>query len=309
MSKKPSLKSELLFNLAFLAAAALLLGVGSVLVVSSVAPERAFPFILVIVALDVGIFIVFGRYIVTRHVLRPVERLVAAADGVAAGDLAARAPDAETADFALLAARLNRMTDSLLDAQGQLVRSEKLASVGRLAAGVAHEIGNPLGAIGTYLDVLRRRGADPEVMAGLGRELERIDRIVRSLLDYARPKSEALQPVAVEHVPIVGLEEVEVHASEDVGLRLRAVHLDHLAGAGDPFLAEDLGETATIVDRGIGVYEVHPVDDLRWFHPRIHRNRQSTGAAWGLRADAVLAFRACAGASRSCGTRKSPRAS
>ena len=77
MARKPSLKSELLFNLAFLAAAALLLGVGSVLVVSSVAPERAFPFILVIVAVDVGIFIVFGRYIVTRHVLRPVERLVA----------------------------------------------------------------------------------------------------------------------------------------------------------------------------------------------------------------------------------------
>ncbi len=223
MSKKPSLKSELLFNLAFLAAAALLLGAGSVLVVSSVAPERAFPFILVIVAVDVGIFIVFGRYIVTRHVLRPVERLIAAADGVAAGDLGARAPDAETTDFALLAARLNRMTDSLLDAQGQLVRSEKLASVGRLAAGVAHEIGNPLGAIGTYLDVLRRRGADPEVMAGLGRELERIDRIVRSLLDYARPKSEALQSVAVEHVVRTAFELLQgqgalksVHAQLDV---------------------------------------------------------------------------------------------
>lgn len=200
MAKKPSLKSELLFNLAFLAAAALLLGVGSVLVVSSFAPEQAFPVILTIVALDVGIFIVFGRYIVTRHVLRPVQRLVAAADGIAAGDLAARAPDAETEDFATLAERLNRMTDHLLDAQGQLVRSEKLASVGRLAAGVAHEIGNPLGAVGTYVDVLRRRGADPEVIAGLSRELDRIDRIVRSLLDYARPKSEALQPVAVDHV-------------------------------------------------------------------------------------------------------------
>jgi len=223
MPRKPSLKSELLFNLAFLAAAALLLGVGSVLVVSSVAPERAFVSILVIVALDVGIFIVFGRYIVTRHVLRPVARLVAAADDVAAGDLAARAPDAETADFAMLATRLNRMTDSLLDAQGQLVRSEKLASVGRLAAGVAHEIGNPLGAIGTYLEVLRRRGADPEVMAGLGRELERIDRIVRSLLDYARPKSDALQSVAVEHVVRTAFELLQgqgvlksVHAHLDV---------------------------------------------------------------------------------------------
>jgi len=200
MPRKPSLKAELLFNLAFLAAAALLLGVGSVLLLSSFAPERAFPAILIIVALDVGIFIVFGRYIVTRHVLRPVARLVAAADAIAAGDLVARAPDAETSDFATLAERLNRMTDSLLDAQGQLVRSEKLASVGRLAAGVAHEIGNPLGAVGTYVDVLRRRGADPEVMTGLGRELERIDRIVRSLLDYARPKSEALQPVAVDRV-------------------------------------------------------------------------------------------------------------
>src|SRR2546427_6219004 len=49
----------------------------------------------------------------------------------------------------------------------------KLASVGRLASGIAHEVGNPLGAGGTYLEVLRRRGADPEVVAGLSRELER----------------------------------------------------------------------------------------------------------------------------------------
>jgi signal transduction histidine kinase len=199
MSRKPSLRTELLVNLAFLAGAALLLGAGTILLVQSLAPEltpgQAFPLVLVIVALDVGIFIVFGRYVVTRHVLRPVGRLVAAADAVAAGELAVRAPDAETADFALLAERLNHMTDRLLDAQGQVVRSEKLASVGRLAAGIAHEIGNPLGAAGTYVEVLRRRGADPEVMAGLTRELERIDRIIRGLLDYARPREEALQPV------------------------------------------------------------------------------------------------------------------
>src|SRR6266581_3021906 len=195
MGARPSLRTELLFNLAFLAAAALLLGVGTVLLVAALAPDRALPFILTTVALDVVVFIFFGRYLVSRLVLRPVERLVAVADAVAAGDFAARAPAAETRDFQVLAERLNRMTDHLLDAQSQLVRSEKLASIGRLAAGIAHEVGNPLGAIGTYVEVLRRRGADGEVVAGLTRELDRIDQIVRGLLDYARPQEEPLAPL------------------------------------------------------------------------------------------------------------------
>ena len=195
MTSKPSLRTELLFNLAFLASAALLLGVGTILLASVVAPERAFPLVIIIVALDVGIFIVFGHHIVTRHVLRPVERLMAAADAVAGGDLAARAPDAETRDFSNLAEHVNRMTDHLLDAQSQLVRSEKLAGIGRLAAGIAHEVGNPLGAIGTYVEVLRRRAVEPEVTQGMTRELERIDAIVRSLLAYARPQEEELQAV------------------------------------------------------------------------------------------------------------------
>lgn len=204
MPPKPSLRAELLFNLAFLAAAALLLGVATILALQAFTPGLSsgelLPLVLVTVAVDVGIFIFFGRYLVARHVLGPVERLVRAADAVAAGDLAARAPDAETRDFATLAERLNRMTDRLLDAQGQLVRAEKLASVGRLATGLAHEIGNPLGAIGTYLEVARRRGVDPEVTAGMSRELDRIDHIVRGLLDYARPREEVLQPVDVAAV-------------------------------------------------------------------------------------------------------------
>jgi two-component system, NtrC family, sensor kinase len=195
MPAKPALRTELLFYLSFLAAAALLVGVATMLLATSFAPERTFVLVMLLVALEVGVFIVFGRYLVSRLVLWPLERVVATADAVADGDLGRRAPDAETRDFATLAERLNRMTDHLLDAQGQLVRSEKLASVGRLAAGIAHEVGNPLGAIGTYVEVLRRRGADPEVVAGVTRELERIDRIVRGLLDYARPQEEALAPL------------------------------------------------------------------------------------------------------------------
>src|SRR6266513_6392072 len=196
---KPALRAELLFYLTFLVAFALLVGVATSLFALAIAPDRGVAIIVLLISGEVAIFVLYGRSLVSRLVLRPLDRVMETADAVADGDLAARAPDAATRDFATLAERLNHMTDRLLDAQSQLVRSEKLASVGRLAAGVAHEVGNPLSAIGTYLEVLRRRGggADPEVMAGLARELERIDTIVRSLLDYAQPREEGLQPVDV----------------------------------------------------------------------------------------------------------------
>ncbi len=218
MAVKPSLRTVLLAQLAFLAATALILGVATSLLASTVAPDRAFPLVLVVVAVDVTIFIAFGAYLVNRLVLEPLRRQMGAAEAVIAGDLDARAPSAETADFATLADRFNRMTDHLLDAQSQLVRAEKLASVGRLAAGIAHEIGNPLGGASTYVEVLRRRGGEREVVDALGRELDRIDRIVRSLLDYARPHEEALQPVDVAVVLNAAFELLRAQGT------LRAVH-------------------------------------------------------------------------------------
>jgi len=197
---KSALRVELLFYLTFLAAFAILVGVATSQLALAISPERGIVLVVIFVAAEVGIFVLYGRSLVTRLVLRPLSRVMDAADAVADGDLEARAPDADTRDFATLAERLNRMTDRLLDAQSQLVRSEKLASIGRLAAGVAHEVGNPLGAIGTYVEVLRRRGADPEVMTGLTRELERVDRIVRSLLDYARPQEDPLVPVDPDRI-------------------------------------------------------------------------------------------------------------
>jgi signal transduction histidine kinase len=91
------------------------------------------------------------------------------------------------------------MTDRLLEEREYLVRAEKMASVGRLAAGIAHEIGNPLGAINGYLHVLRSAPTGSEAardaLEALERESTRIDRIVRGLLDYARAK-----PRSTEHV-------------------------------------------------------------------------------------------------------------
>src|SRR5207245_11527423 len=113
MPAKPALRTELLFYLSFLAAAALLIGVATMLVATSLAPEQTFALVMLLVALEVAVFVVFGRYLVHRLVLWPLERLVATADAVADGARGRRAPDAETRDLATLAQRLTRVADHL----------------------------------------------------------------------------------------------------------------------------------------------------------------------------------------------------
>src|SRR4030081_3870755 len=121
---KPALRVELLFYLTFLAAFAILVGVATSQLALAIAPERGVALVVAFVAVEVGIFVLYGRSLVTRLGLRPLASGIDTGRAVADGDLAARAPDAATRDFAALAERLNRMTDRLLDAQSQLLRSE-----------------------------------------------------------------------------------------------------------------------------------------------------------------------------------------
>jgi len=183
-----------------LTTAALSLAAATALTAEALRPRFAVAAIIFLIGADVVVFVVFGRYLVGRLIVTPLARLMAAADALASGDLARRAPDAETAEFSQLAERFNQMTEALLDAQSQLVRAEKLAGIGGLAAGVAHEIGNPLAAIENFVAVLRKRGADPEILGAIARETERIDRIVRSLLSYARPSDDPVGPVLLTDV-------------------------------------------------------------------------------------------------------------
>ena len=133
-----------------------------------------------------AVFVLCGGYAVHRLVIRPLQRLTAEADALALGEFPAHAP-LQTAELELLAARYRVMAENLLDVQSQVVRVEKLAGLGRLAAGVAHEVRNPLGALGSYIEVLERRGTDPKVTVDMHQAIERIERIVQGLVDYARP--------------------------------------------------------------------------------------------------------------------------
>jgi signal transduction histidine kinase len=133
------------------------------------------------------VFVLFGGYAVHRLVIGPIRRLAAEADALALGESPAHTPQ-ETAELELLATRYRVMAENLLDIQSQVVRVEKLAGLGRLAAGVAHEVRNPLGALGSYVQVLQRRGVDPKVTGDMHQAIERIERIVQGLVDYARPR-------------------------------------------------------------------------------------------------------------------------
>lgn len=164
-----------------------------------------------------AVLVPFGVYILSRAVLRPVRRLQAMSQRIAAGDLEQAVPVEGPMEIAELARSFNAMTAALRQgelereahiralqqanaevrqAQDDLIRSEKMASVGHLAAGMAHEIGNPLGAVVGYLEYLKGEAAaegEKEIIERALAETGRIDRLVRELLDYAAPADGRLQ--------------------------------------------------------------------------------------------------------------------
>jgi two-component system, NtrC family, sensor kinase len=217
-SRRLSLRTELLFTLGILAAAALAIGVTSVVVLyGALDPSHAAAYISVLVAADVCVLVGFVAFQVERVVLKPVRDTVATAEAIAAGDLARRVAPGGSLEMSNLADSVNRMTERLLEERAHVVRVEKMASVGRLAAGIAHEIGNPLGAINGYIHLLRNAPVGTahaaDAVKGLERETDRIDRIVRGLLDYARSRPGAhaqvdLNAVARTVVELLGMQGV-----------------------------------------------------------------------------------------------------
>lgn len=141
--------------------------------------------LIAILALSVSI-----AYFVRKWIGKPVGALVKATNEVSAGNLNYTIDNPGDDELGSLAKSFNKMTKNLADAKMQLFQSDKMASLGRLAAGVAHEINNPLTGVLTYSSFLLKRATnDPELKENLEvivRETIRSREIVKGLLDFSR---------------------------------------------------------------------------------------------------------------------------
>jgi signal transduction histidine kinase len=153
-----------------------------------------------------------------RVILKPVRALVGATKQLASGDLSARTGlSSGHGEFRVLARAIDEMAAELQkreqeaeqtekeirDAQLQLLRSEKLAAVGMLAAGITHEVQNPLSLLALQVQNLQEGigTEDPEKLQKtydkMAAQLDRIIRISRNLLDFSRQREPALKPVDI----------------------------------------------------------------------------------------------------------------
>ncbi len=154
-----------------------------------------------------AIFVAFGAYLLRQRIVLPLARLSLATREISQGNLEVRTPESGSDELAELAHSFNRMADSLarerealLSAHRSLAQGERLAAVGQLAAGMAHEVGNPTAAILSYVEVALR---DPELSPRTRETIEhvrdealRVRTLVRELLDLAR--SETFEPSPVD---------------------------------------------------------------------------------------------------------------
>ena len=191
-------------------AGGILIGVPMRDVMMPLLESRRILFITVI--LDAIVLIVFGSLLMSRVLVRPLKDLVQLTQKISQGDFSQKIEETSKNEIGQLIISFNRMLERLKEnkenlenyleslelanqklkqAQEELIRTEKLASIGRFAAGVAHEVGNPLGAILGYTSILQKEGIDQEeskdYLRRIEKEIERINKIVRELLDFARP--------------------------------------------------------------------------------------------------------------------------
>ncbi|MFH1347731.1 MAG: HAMP domain-containing protein, partial [Candidatus Margulisiibacteriota bacterium] len=154
------------------------------------------------------LFVILGIILTTlvgiffaRSIERPIKELTTGTEAVANGDLRWQVAVDTSDEIGKLAKAFNQMTKDLRESQERLILSEKLASLGTMAAGMAHEIKNPLVSIRTFTQILDQKWEDKEFREKFSsiipHEIERINRIAESLLKFGKPMKPELSKVNI----------------------------------------------------------------------------------------------------------------
>jgi signal transduction histidine kinase len=192
-------------------------------VMLSILESQRLVFLFIII--DSLILIVFGSLLLSRVIVNPIKNLVNITGKIRDGDFDQKIEISAKNEIGQLMQSFNQMAERLGEnkrrledhidnleitnrrlkrAQEELLLSEKLASIGRLAAGVAHEVGNPLGAILGYTKILQEEMESREeglsYLTRIEQEIDRINHIVRGLLDFSRPTKFEIQELDVNTV-------------------------------------------------------------------------------------------------------------
>ncbi len=182
-------------------------------------------------AIDFILLLGLGSFILSRIVVRPVSRLLAATEKITGGQYGQQVRVSGSAELARLAESFNDMSatlqqkeqevnghvaalekanSDLRQAREEAIRTEKMASIGLLAAGMAHEIGTPLASIMGYAELAGSEQLDDSTVRDYARRISgdcaRIDRIVRGLLDYSRPRAANIESCDIRHLVVTTIE-------------------------------------------------------------------------------------------------------
>jgi len=241
---------------------------------------------LIAAVIVVSLLVIGIGQLMTQRVGRPLKDMEESMKAVAAGRLAQLDMKAEDREIASLTRAFNHVLHELELRQGQLVRSEKLAALGTMLSGVAHELNNPLSNIGTSTQILAEEvGAGETAPDGSPRKtetaymkelIEQIDaetwrarHIVRSLLDYARDREFKREPIPLAALTaetlslmrgrIAGLAIVDVAIPDDLEVpgdrqRLQQVLINLLSNALSALGTQDAQDP-----QGKIAIEAHPV--------------------------------------------------
>ena len=197
-----------------------------------------------LVLLIVAVTTIMVGALATRFVSRPITKLLRGIDDVAKGDLSHVILSERDDEIGAIATRFNDMTSSLRESRGETQRqndeklaleqrlgqTEKLATIGQLAAEIAHEVGTPLNVIAGRARSIQRKSKDPEAVEKnaeiVAEQTARITRIIQRLLDFTRRK------VGGTHRADVALDDMiattlELIAGQIHGARVRTRHERH----------------------------------------------------------------------------------